>query len=161
MNDSSTDKQFSIRKAHLFFAESCNEEAWKYVKISELEKEEVESMIHAAHAALYHWSKIGSHQGLARANWLLGRVYAVAGYPKIALRYSQNCLSICETKHFEDRELAFAYEAMARAHAADGSLLVAQEWRTKADLAGKKILNEKDREAFFAEMNKEPWFGLI
>ncbi len=161
MNDSNQGKLYSLEDAHRFFAENCHATAWNYIEKNELSKEEVESMLHVAHAALYHWSKIDSQQAIARANWLLGRVYAVAGYPKIALRYSQNCLTICESKHLVDLNLAFAYEGMARAHAADGSLLVAQEWRTKAQLAGKQILNEKDREKFFAVLDKEPWFGLL
>jgi hypothetical protein len=51
----------------------------------------------------------------ARGEWLVSRVYAVAGRPEVALHHAERCLAWCERGGLADWDLAFAYEALARA----------------------------------------------
>ena len=50
-------------------------------------------MIHAAHAARYHWSKVGTKANLARGEWQVSRVYTVLERPEPALYHAHRCLA--------------------------------------------------------------------
>jgi tetratricopeptide (TPR) repeat protein len=57
---------------------------------------------------------------LARGEWLISRVYAVLQRPEPALYHARRVLDLCQDNGIGDFDLAFAYEALARAHATAG-----------------------------------------
>jgi len=73
-------------------------------------------MIHMAHASRYHWEHIGEPVNLARGEWQISRVYSLLDMAESALLHAEESLRICEENGIEDFDLAFAYEAMARAY---------------------------------------------
>ena len=77
-------------------------------------------MLHAAHASRFHWGEIGEPVNLVRGEWQVSRVYAVLQRPEPALWHARRCLELCQQHAIADFDLAFAYEAMARAHAVAG-----------------------------------------
>jgi hypothetical protein len=112
-------------------------------------REDDDRMLHAAHAMRYHWGEAPEcrPENLARAEWQVSRVYCVLGRAEPAVWHAQRCLHHCEGAGLGDWDLAYAYEALARAHALAGSAEAA-EWKAKARAAGDAIADSEDREHF-------------
>ena len=93
-------------------------EVWRLMR----SREDDDRMIHAAHASRYHWGEAPEckPENLARGEWQISRVYTVAGLPESALRHGLRCLDHCEANGLTDWDLAYAYEAVARAYAVAG-----------------------------------------
>lgn len=74
-------------------------------------------MVHTAHASAYHWAVAPecTPANRARSEWLLARVYALAGRAEPSLHHARACLHLCEEHAIVDWDLAFAHEAVARA----------------------------------------------
>ena len=71
-------------------------------------------------------------------------MYAVLGRGEPAIWHAQRCLAICEQHAVGDWDLAFAYEALARAHALAGEV---DESSRFVELArGVEIAEDEDRE---------------
>ena len=68
------------------------------------------------------------------------------------MRHAQRCLKITETEGYEDFDRAYAFEAMARAHAVNGDVDLANEWREKATEAGALIADAEDRTIFETDL---------
>src|SRR4051812_15436843 len=77
---------------------------------------QTDEMIHAAHASRYHWGVGGEPVNLARGEWQISRVYATLGRAEPALYHAQRSLDIVQANEIADFDLAFAHEALARAH---------------------------------------------
>lgn len=80
-------------------------------------REDDELMVHRAHASAYHWAGAPEckPENRARSEWLLSRVYVLVGRVEPALHHAQRCLAWCEEHALADWDIAYAYEAMARA----------------------------------------------
>ncbi|MDP7009722.1 MAG: hypothetical protein QGI78_09150 [Phycisphaerales bacterium] len=77
--------------------------------------EQDKEMVHVAHASRYHWSIAGTVKNHARGDWQLARVYAAVGRFDESERYATYYLEACEENGFDDWDLPFAYEGLARA----------------------------------------------
>lgn len=117
---------------------------------------EDDQMVHAAHASRYHWSQAGTAVNLARGEWQVSRVYAVLKRAEPALYHARRCLEICEQESIGDFDLAYAYEALARAHLAAGELERSAHFRALAAAAGEKIAEQDDRDWFFKDLGTIP-----
>jgi len=120
---------------------------WSLMELPERTAEQDDEMINAAHASRHHWAAVGTGANLARGEWQISRVYTVLGRPEPAIWHARRCLEHCEANGIGDWDLAFAYEALARAHAlaGDGE---AEHWKSKAREAGDAIADAEDREHF-------------
>ena len=80
-------------------------------------------MLNMAHASAYHWAVAPEclPQNRARSEWLLARVYALLGRAEPSLHHARRCLAWCEEHGLRDWDLAFAYEALARASMVAGN----------------------------------------
>lgn len=152
--------KFTLEECHKNFAIELNNLVWKLLsKLDRTDKENNE-MINAAHASLYHWSKIGEAVNLQRGEWLISRVYAVLNRSEPAVYHAKNCLELTRKHNLIDFDLAFSYEGMARAYATSGKREEALNYIKLAEKAGKEIKNKKDREIFFSDFESEPWYGV-
>jgi hypothetical protein len=121
--------------------------------------DENDDMIHTAHASRYHWGVVvasGEYpktgpMNLERGDWQISRVYALLKRSEPSLYHAKRCLSICEEQKIGDFDIAFAYEAMARAHVIAGDQEF-EEFLKKAEKAGKTIFKEEDKKYFFSEL---------
>jgi hypothetical protein len=113
-------------------------------------------MLHAAHASRFHWGEIGQPVNLARGEWQVSRVYAVLKRPEPALFHARRCLDICQTHGIGDFDLAFAYEALARASAVAGRMDDCARYAALGRTAGEQIAEEDDREIFFGDLATLP-----
>jgi hypothetical protein len=120
-------------------------EVWRLVE----SREDDDRMLHAAHASRYHWGEAPecSPENLARGEWQVSRVYVVLGRTEPAIWHAQRCREYCEQAGIGDWDLAYAYEALARAHALAGHAEAA-EWKSKARAAGDAIADPENREHF-------------
>ena len=125
---------------------------WDLLDKSERTVEEVDKMIHAAHASRYHWGEIGTPPEFERGEWQILRVYAVLGHPEAALYHARRCPDLCQANDIGDFDLAFAYEALARSYAVAGNLTKAQEYFTLGEQAGKQIQEAGNREYLAGEL---------
>jgi hypothetical protein len=120
---------------------------WELLEQADRTADEVDEMIGAAHASRYHWSRAASGVNLARGDWQCSRVYAVLRRGEPALWHARRCLDLTEAADdAEDWDLPFAYEALARAHAAAGHGEEAARFRGLAEQAGATIADPEDRE---------------
>jgi hypothetical protein len=119
---------------------------WTLLDKAERTSAEDDEMIHAAHASVYHWSVVGEPVNRARGEWQCSRVYAVLGRPEPALAHAQRCHEICEEHGIGDFDIAYAHEALARAHAAAGNREEAAWHRERAWEAAQDVREDDDRE---------------
>jgi hypothetical protein len=151
---------FNIEDAHRWFAVECNNQVWSLLEKDNRTQEDNEIMVHAAHASHYHWSVVGEPLNVQRGFWLISRVYVVLKQGEIALYYATKCMDITNQQKLQDFDLAYAYEAMARAHATLGNYGDAGQYIQLAQEAGEKIAGTEDRSLFFSDFNAGPWYGL-
>lgn len=126
---------------------------WDLMEKPERTQAETDRMINAAHASRYHWEIAGEPVNLARGEWQISRVYSVVGRAEPCLYHAERCLRITLENELVDFDLAFAYEAMARACHLSGVALETARYFTLAQEAGEKIKGKEDREYFFRELN--------
>lgn len=114
--------------------------------------EEDELMIHAAHAARLLWWTIAKPEQHARGEWQLARVYSVLGRAEPALHHARRSLEICEQNGIRDFDLAFAYEALARAHAVAGDREESARFLELGRQAAEQITEDDDREIVLRDL---------
>ena len=154
------EKKFTEQECHKSFAIQLNNLVWGLLQKENRTAEDNDQMIHAAHASHYHWTVIGEPVNFQRGEWLIARVYVVLNRPEPALYHAKKCMELTEKHKFVDFDLAFAYESMARAHAAAGNESEAKKYIQLAQEAGEKIKQEEDKKIFMNDFATEPWFGL-
>lgn len=119
---------------------------WTLLDRPDRTREQDDEMLHAAHASRHHWAAVGTAAHLARGEWQCSRVYSVLGRPEPALHHAQRCLDLCVENGIADWDLAFAYEALARAHRVAGNR---EEFERNLELArdaGTRIAEDEDRQ---------------
>jgi hypothetical protein len=139
-------------KLHKKFAVECFNGTWDLLDRSDRTPEEDIKLIHMAHASRFHWGEIGSPINFARGDWQLSRVYAVLGIGETAFKYAESSLNICKENGIGDFDLAFAYEALARASSILGNSEQLEEYKSSAQEAGEAIIKDGDRDYFFSEL---------
>jgi hypothetical protein len=125
---------------------------WELLDKSERTQAEVDEIIHAAHASRYHWSQAGTVLHLARGEWQISRVYSVLERGEPAHYHASRSLEICQENGFGDFDLAFTYEALARAASTSGDKQAMKENLALAKDAGEKIAEQEDKDYFFSEL---------
>ena len=133
---------------------------WTLIDKPDRTSAESDLMIHTAHSSRYHWGMVGKKVNFARGEWQIAHVYTLLGLTQSALYYAQRCLDQCLADDIGDFDLAYAYEAMARAHACAGQTAEAQQYHELAEKAGKQIVEEEDRRQFQRDLAAGPWSGL-
>jgi hypothetical protein len=141
---------------HRRFAVDCFNRTWELLDRKKRTKAEDDEMIHTAHASRYHWGEIGAPVNFARGEWQISRVYAVLKRAEPALYHARRCLDICQKNGIGDFDLAYAYEALARASAVAGKKDDTERYAALGKGAGEKIAERDDREHFFADLKTIP-----
>jgi len=153
---------------HRQFGVEGNNETWRLLDAGppgpEASAEERERFLYRAYSSAYHWMETPSATpaNRARGEHLIARAAIAVGQPGLALRHAERCLELCleNSDAIKDWDVAFAEEAIARAHAAADDMASATEHHKSASDLGCAIADDDDREVFLAELAREPWFGL-
>jgi hypothetical protein len=129
---------------------------WTLLEKPDRSSREDDLMIHAAHAQRFHWEWVGEPVNHARGEWQVSRVYAVLGRAEPALYHARRCLEICEAHGLGDFDVAYAYEALARAHGVAGDGDEAGRFVGLASQAAEEIADADDREQVLADLATLP-----
>ncbi|MBN1754904.1 hypothetical protein JW877_01690 [bacterium] len=156
----SDEKKYSLQEAHQAFAAGLFNQCWELLEKEDRSEEDTRKLINAAHASLYHWSRIGKPINLQRGEWMISHVYSVMHRSEPALYHARNCLKLTREHDFKDFDLAYAYEAMARASAANDDRDEFTKYFKMAEEAAEQIAKEGDNKQFLSDLEAEPWFGL-
>jgi DNA-binding transcriptional MerR regulator len=127
---------------------------WTLMEKEERTQDDDDRMLHMAHASRHHWGNVGTPANLARGEWLCSRVYAVLGRPEPCLHHARRVLDLCEQHGLADWDLAFAHEALARAHALAGDTAAAEEAIRHARAV--VIADDEDRDLLTADLATIP-----
>jgi hypothetical protein len=122
--------------------------AWELMEKPGRTRDEDDEMLHIAHASRYHWGVVGQPEHRARGEWQVSRMYTVLGRGEPAIAHAQRCLELCSQHDIGDWDLAYAYEALARAHKTAGHPAEVREFKKLARAAGDLIAEAEDREHF-------------
>jgi hypothetical protein len=126
---------------------------WDLIEKENRTKDEDLEMIHTAHASRFHWGIAGGPLNYARGEWQISRVYSILNRGDSALFHAEHSLNLCLENDFADFDLAFAYEAMARAHMVKGNETDMEHFFTLAEKASEQIAKKEDRDYFLSELN--------
>lgn len=146
-----TDREWQRKSAAELFNQT-----WELIDKPDRTPEDDLEMIHLAHASRAMWKMIGEAENLDRGEWQIAHVYTILNRAEPALYHAKRCLEICEANHIGDFDLAFAYEAIARASACAGDRSAAHEYYRLAEQAGEKIAEQDDKEIFGKSLGQGP-----
>jgi hypothetical protein len=133
-------------------------ETWRLAEREDRSEEDDDRMIHTAHASRYHWNQVpdAAPAQLARGEWQVSRIYATLGRSEPALYHAQRVVDICQANGIGDWDLAFGYEALARASAVAGDAGAARSFTDMALAAAKSIAEDEDRDLLLADLETIP-----
>jgi hypothetical protein len=149
-------------RAQRVFAPSLNAVTWALLQAPDRTDADNEKMLYAAFASAFHYYEVGNPEHHQRAEWLISRVYCVLGNAGEAVRHAKRCLELTEQHdpHLDDYDIAFAYEAMARANALAGNADVAKQFHARAAQGAKVIEDPGHRKVFDDEFKSGNWHGI-
>jgi DNA-binding transcriptional MerR regulator len=125
---------------------------WTLLEAPQRTPDEDDEMLHAAHASRHHWGVVGQPVNRARGEWQCSRVYAVLHRAEPALWHANRCDALCEEHGIGDFDIAFAWEAVARAESVKGDYRAATEALSKARALATAITEQEDRELLESDL---------
>jgi hypothetical protein len=124
--------------------------SWALMEKPSRMPEEDDELVHHVHASMYHWLQAPECEPKhrARGEWLCSRAYAVLGRAEPALHHARRCMEICEqhADNIEDWDLAFAYEALARASRVAGDEEAARRFERRGRELADEVADAEDKE---------------
>jgi hypothetical protein len=149
---------YDMRKAAI----DAHEETWQLLEKPDRSPTETAAMIAAAQTSLELWEQVGTSLNAERGHWLVARVAVDAELPELALAHARRTLALTADRPtgVKDFDFAFAEEVAARAFALAGNLTEAANHYAEAKRLGEGIKDVNDREEFFRQFGRGPWFGL-
>ena len=126
---------------------------WDLLDKDDRTEEDDNQMVHAAHASRFFWGEIGTPLEHARGEWQISRVYSTLKRSEPAIHHAHSSLKLCEANGITDFDLAFAYEALARAYSVAGDGKMSHSFAEKARTAAEQIEDEGNRDYFLKELS--------
>jgi hypothetical protein len=145
-----------IAKWQKWFAVACNNRGWELAEQPSRTPAESHELLHTAHAAAWHWSRVGTELNTARANMLLGFAHALAGDGPLALRYAMSSFNYFNEHGAPVWEQAFAHAVLAAAARAAGNAPLHAEHYAEAARLGGAIEDQEEREIFMRSFRQVP-----
>jgi hypothetical protein len=149
------------RDDHRRMGVQLNNEGWDVLE-GRLSDESPEQMLYRAYASTFHWMVAGNAINQARGEHLISRTALAIGETDLALIHAMRSLELVESNPglAEDWDRVFALEAVARARAAGGDTVGAEEALAAALTACEAVAEDDDRQAARQILDSGPWFGL-
>jgi uncharacterized protein YndB with AHSA1/START domain len=94
----------------------CNNACWEMMTAARNDIND-EELLRRAYASTYHWQRAAGRrpENEARGLYMVSKALLVTGQPERALHYADLVLGQCAAHNLVDFDLAYAYEARARA----------------------------------------------
>ena len=153
MSDNSLSKEM-----HKKIAVDTFNEIWPLLEKKNPDEKDKELLIDMGHTSLYHWRCCGKDINLQRGQWMVSHIYSVLDMGESALYHAQKCFELTEKNNFLDFDMAYAYEAMARAAACSGKKIVYEKYIAASHDAALKIKKTEDKELFLSDLEAGPWY---
>ena len=128
-------------------------ETWDLLDKKDRTDEDNITMLHKAHTSCFLWQSANNPTNNARGEWQVARVYSVVGFGEAALLHAMRSLEICKTNDIGGFDLAFGYEAVARAYAVCGNGDKCKEYKELAAKACDGIEKADDKAYALSEIN--------
>ncbi len=129
---------------HKKFAVSANNRAWELAEKPRTAQENQE-ILHAAHAAAWHWNVIGTELTQMRATMLLAHVHALLGLGPSAWLYAQPMHHYFLSRNTADWEVAFTHAIYAHAACVVGEVAIYRQAYAQAEHAFLAIADPQDK----------------
>ena len=113
-------------------------------------------MVAAAYASRFFWELPGGVVQHLRDEWQISRACATAGEPEGAIAHARRCLELCQQHGVRGFDLAYAYEALARAHLVAGDAETAIQCAAQARAAAALVSNAEDRDLLDGDLATLP-----
>ncbi|NQU68134.1 MAG: tetratricopeptide repeat protein [Candidatus Marinimicrobia bacterium] len=148
------------QKFHHYMGIELNNQTWNLLGKDNRGDKDNQRMIQFAQGSLYHWllSPLFEKINEQRGEWMISHVFAVLGQGEQALVSAEKCMALTTEFGFEDFDLGYACEGMARAHAASGNDTVAIDYFEKAKAAAEQVKGDEDRKQYLSDLESGPWF---
>lgn len=148
-------EQITMDQFHKKMAVEIFNATWDLMDKQDRTKTEDFEMIHKAHASCYHWCNVEGHTpaNIAGGEWQIATVYALLHMGEVSLYHAERSLEICIENNVKDLNLAFAYEAIAKAHKVLGNGEKAQQNKAWGTAACEFIEGEKDKAYTLRQLN--------
>lgn len=131
--------------ANLDLAIQLFNETWELIdKVDRTDKDNI-TMLHKAHTSCYLWREAKSPVNNARGEWQVSHVYSILGEGRLALLHATDSLSLCLENQIAGFDLAFGYEAVARAYRTLGDFARQEENKQLGLAACAAIADPEDR----------------
>lgn len=140
------------KRIHHKLAVDCFNSTWDLLDRKDRTSVDDANMIHTAHASRYHWGQIGTPLEFQRGEWQISRVYSVLSLGEAALRHAELCHDTCTKNGIGDFDMAFACEAIARAHSILGNNVKKEIFIEMTKAASEKIEDSDNREYLLSEL---------
>jgi len=131
---------------HKRFAAECNNRAWD-LSTAERSPADDREMLDVAHAAAWHWGKVGTELNRMRATMLLAEVHALLGMGERALAHAEES---------PDWEIAFSHAIYAHAAHVAGRAAEHRDAYAQAEAALAAIADDEDRAIVAATFRHVP-----
>ena len=141
-----------VKKIHHKLAVDCFNATWGLIDKKDRSREDDANMIHTAHASRYHWGEIGTPLEFQRGEWQISRVYSILEQGEAALFHAELCHDICTKNKIGDFDMAFACEAMARAHSIMGNTIKKDIFIEMTKSASEDIEDAGNKEYLLGEL---------
>ena len=152
-----TPDKTTIDQWHRRFAVECNNTGWDLTALPERTTAQNDEMLDAAHAAAFHWNRVGKPINAARAWILLAHAHALSGDGAQAMNYARRTLDFCRENadQCQPWDIAFAHLEMALAAATCANDIEhAFHYRVARELGAD--LSDRERRAFEEEFGRVP-----
>lgn len=148
------EKEVSVQKAHRHFSASCFNQCWTLIDKSDRSAEDVEDMVLAAYASLWHWKQRDDCEpvNLSIGYWQVSRVHALAGHYEMARLFGEKCLKVGKENHLAPFYVGYAYEALARAELLHRDAKTAEGHLAKARRQLDKVADKEERALLLADI---------
>lgn len=143
-----------LRQWHRWFASDLFNRTWELIDKPDRTLAEDQEMITAAMGSRYHWGVVGQPINLATGDWQISRVFAMLGQGENALRYGQQCLALCKEHNLGPFDLAYAYEAIARAYALLNDAEQRDQYLDLGRNTADQIEDDEDRELLQGDLDQ-------
>lgn len=141
------------QEIHRQMAIDCFNKTWEFMDMPTRDPLQDDEMLQCAIASRYHWGQVGGPLEFARGEWQISRAFALVGKAAPALEHGLLSLMWCENYGIRDFDLAFAYEALARASAVAEKMDDLRIYRKLALEAAEEIAEVEDKAYFLSELD--------
>ena len=143
---------FDLAASHKYFSAYCFNLAWTLIEKADRTPEENLKMVALSQASIFHWTQREdcTDRNLSIGYWQASRIAAILGHAGEALRHAEVCISY--SGQLPPFYLAYAHEAMARAHALAGRAEVAREHLKAAHELVASVVEEGDRKMLLGDL---------